>query len=154
MRKRMRLWPSLPAIAVPLLLVFTVLGCGEDELPREAISGTVSVDGKPLKTGVITFVPNGADIPTQAGAAIVEGKYSIEQSQGLVPGKYKAVVSSGEGSPEKQVDHVTDMPGMPPIPAKEVIPPQYGSNSILEATVTAGGKNQFDFNIVAVSGGK
>ncbi len=157
MRTPSRVKPDFPAFVVPLLLMFGVVGCGGDNLPREAISGTVTVDGKPLKAGVITFVPNAPDIPTQAGAAVVEGKYTIERAQGLVPGKYKVVVSSGggdEANAEKQVDHVTDMPGMPPVPAKETIPSTYGANSILEANVTAGGSNQFDFNLVAGAGGK
>jgi hypothetical protein len=132
------------------LLVFNATGCGGgDNLPREAVSGSVAIEGKPLKSGVITFVPQGPDVPTQGSTTIVDGAYSIPRAQGLVPGKYKAVISSGEGSQEKKVDTVTDMPGMPPVPAKEAIPSQYSTESILEANVTAGGKNQFDFNLTS-----
>lgn len=129
-------------------------GCGGgDNLPREAVSGMVTVEAKPLKSGLITFVPVDAATPTQGGATVLEGKYEIPKTVGLVPGKYKVVVSSGEGTPEKQVDKTNDMPGMPPVPAKEAIPAQYGANSILEATVTAGKDNRFDFNLVLGPGG-
>ena len=39
--------------------LFALLGCGgaEDDLPRQAISGTVTLDGKPLEAGSITFDP-------------------------------------------------------------------------------------------------
>jgi hypothetical protein len=140
--------------AIAALGLLNLAGCSGDNLPREAVSGSVTIDGNPLKSGAITFVPNGPDIPSQGGTPVVDGKYSIPRAQGLVPGKYKVVISSGEGTPEKKVDTATDMPGMPPIPAKQAIPPQYNAASILEATVTAGGKNQFDFNLTGGPRGK
>jgi len=128
-----------------ILILFS--GCGGDGLPRQAISGSISINGKPLKSGVVNFVPQSAEIPTQSGAAIIDGKYSIPKSTGLVPGKYKVVISSGEGSAEKKVDKVSDLPGMAPIPAKEAIPPEYNNNTSLEANVAAGGSNVFEFNL-------
>ncbi|MFM7316846.1 MAG: hypothetical protein ACKO5E_07840, partial [bacterium] len=76
-----------------LLVSITIVlsGCGGDGLPRQAISGSISINGKPLKSGVVNFVPQSAGMPTQSGAAIVEGKYSIPRATGLVPGKYKVV---------------------------------------------------------------
>lgn len=106
----------------------------------------MTVDEKPLKSGQITFVPSQADVPTQGGASIVDGKYSISRSSGLVPGKYKVVVNSGEGSEEKKVD-TNEAPGMPPVPVKQAIPAKYNSESILEANVAAGSSNQFTFNL-------
>jgi len=129
------------------LAVSQMIGCGGDGLPRQAVSGSISLNGKPLKSGVVNFVPQSADMPTQSGAAVIEGKYSITRATGLVPGKYKVVISSGEGSAEKKVDTVSDLPGMAPHPAKEAIPPEYNNNSTLEANVTAGGSNVFEFNL-------
>jgi hypothetical protein len=145
---------AVATTVVAALSVLTASGCGGDGLPRQGVSGSVSVDGKPLKSGSITFVPTEPDTPTQGGATVVDGSYSIPSAQGLVPGKYKVVLSSGEGTAEKKVDSTNDMPGMPPVPAKEVIPSQYGAQSVLEAGVTAGGKNQFDFNLTAGAQGK
>jgi hypothetical protein len=130
-----------------ILILILFSGCGGDGLPRQAISGSISINGKPLKSGVVNFVPQSAEIPTQSGAAIIDGKYNIPKSTGLVPGKYKVVISSGEGSAEKKVDKVSDLPGMAPIPAKEAIPPEYNNNTSLEANVAAGGSNVFEFNL-------
>jgi len=136
------------ATAIALLPGLGTTGCGGDSLPRQAVSGMVTLDEKPLKSGLVSFVPTVPDMPTQGGASIVDGKYSIPRSTGLVPGKYRVVVSSGEGSAEKKVD-MNEAPGMPPIPAKQAIPPTYNSASILEANVTDGGANQFDFNLTS-----
>src|SRR5262249_36161251 len=95
--------------AFPTLGRLNPAGRSADNVPREAVSGSVSIDGNPLKSGAITFVPNGPDIPSQGGTPVVDGKYSIPRAQGLVPGKYKVVISSGEGTPEKKVDTATDM---------------------------------------------
>jgi hypothetical protein len=136
-----------------LILVFVLpqlAGCGaSDNLPREAVSGAVAVEGKPLKSGLITFLPNEPNTPTQGGTLVLEGKYSIPKTQGLVPGKYRVVITSPEDKPEVIVDKTNNMPGMPPVPAKEVIPKQYNSESLLTAEVTAGGKNVFEFNLVS-----
>jgi hypothetical protein len=119
MRKRPPYGPFAAAAVSFLLLVPT--GCGSsDSLPREAVSGSVSLDRKPLETGMITFLPADASVPTQGGSPIVGGRYEIPRDQGLVPGKYKVVISSGADEPEKSVDKTNnDMPGMPPIPKKD-----------------------------------
>jgi hypothetical protein len=133
------------ALALPNLV-----GCGEsDKLPREAIKGSVTIEGTPLKSGLITFVPNESNTPTQGGAVVLEGKYTIPKNQGLVPGKYRIIITSPEDKPEIIFDKTNNAPGLPPIPAKEVIPRQYNSESLLTADITAGGKNEFDFNLVS-----
>jgi hypothetical protein len=137
------------AFLAPSLIL---MGCGAgDNLPREAISGSVAVDGKPLESGLITFQPDGTDVATQSGASVVQGKYTIPRDQGLVPGKYKVSITAAGNTPEKPVDSAfnNNMPGMPPIPAKEVIPSSYNSDSLLSAEVKAGSKNEFNFNLTA-----
>jgi len=144
---RFRLTASTLSLAC---LLPNLVGCGEsDKLPREAVSGTVSVEGKPLKSGLITFVPNESNTPTQGGALILEGKYTVPKNQGLVPGKYRIIITSPEDKGEIIFDKTNNAPGLPPIPAKEVIPRQYNSESLLSAEVTAGGKNIFEFNLVS-----
>jgi hypothetical protein len=140
---------------IPAFLLTSLAGCGEsDKLPREPISGSVTVEGKPLKSGLITFIPNESNTPTQGGALILEGKYSVPKNQGLVPGKYRIIITSPDDKPAEIVDKANNAPGMPPLPAKEVIPKQYNSESLLSAEVTAGGKNVFEFNLVSTPIGK
>ena len=57
-------------------------GCAgsEDDLPREAVSGTVTRDGKPLAEGSIQFTP-----ATNVGGAAIGGGSLIENGQFLHP---------------------------------------------------------------------
>ncbi|WP_406700199.1 hypothetical protein V5E97_15350 [Singulisphaera sp. Ch08] len=138
-----------------LTLSTHLVGCGSaDNLPRESVSGSVAIEGKPLAKGLITFLPSDSEIPTQGGGVIVDGKYSIPKDQGLVPGKYKIVISSTGDKPETVVDKTNDMPGMPPVLAKEAIPSQYNKESLLTADVKSGGKNVYEFNLTSASVGK
>lgn len=139
-----------------LLIAISVVvsGCGGgDSLPREEINGTVTIDGKPLNRGLITFVPAEANVTTQGGGPILDGKFSIPRIQGLVPGNYKVVISSPDDKPEEFPDKGfnNNAPGLPPIPAKEVVPAQYNKDSKLEATVRPSVKNIFDFTLTSVS---
>jgi hypothetical protein len=149
MRFHSRFGPIGPALALAALSLCAG-GCGgDDRLPRQAVSGTVSVKGTPLKAGVITFVPESKETPTQGGSPIVDGKYSIPRQQGLVPAKYRIVITSSEDKPEVFPDKGfnNDAPGMAPIPAKQVIPSQYNDKTLLVEEVRAGTNNIFDFDI-------
>src|SRR5262249_54495418 len=94
--------PRTGMVAVPFLVLLTsVAGCGGgDNLPRQEVNGSVTIDGKPLVRGLITFVPTSAEVSTQGGGPVLEGKFSIPRMQGLVPGKYKVVISSPDDKPE------------------------------------------------------
>ncbi len=136
------------AMLAACLAAAVAAGCSSDadELAREAVSGTVTFDGQPLERGAITFVPEG-QVPTQGGASITDGKYSIAKSEGLVAGNYNVAITSPLGDAEKAKDAVTNAPGMPPKPPKDLIPAQYNKKSTLKAEVKAGASNVFDFNL-------
>jgi hypothetical protein len=109
--------------------------CGSGEWGN--VSGTVSVDGEPLKTGTITFHPvaGGAD----AYGTITGGSYSISTGQdpGLKTGQYQVMVSATtipeSGSAEK---------------AKLLTPAKYATpqTSDLKADVHSG-SNRCDFKL-------
>lgn len=54
------------ASATAALLLFHLVGCGGDGLPREPVSGSITVDGKPLKSGMVMFTPTDPSMPTQS----------------------------------------------------------------------------------------
>jgi hypothetical protein len=121
-------------------------GCAgtEDDLPREAVHGTVKLNGEPLKQGRIQFQ---GTAPGSSG--IVDGNYSIPKAEGLVPGKYQVLIygAAGESQPAPAK---AEMPGDTPPPKKalkEPIPAKYNAQSKLTAEVTKGGPNQFDFDL-------
>ena len=66
----------------------TAAGCGSgDGIPRHTVSGNVTLDGKPLEDGQITFTPELAGNPA-AGATIKAGAYSLGRSEGPAAGPH------------------------------------------------------------------
>ena len=108
-RASLRIW------AVALAACWGCGGAG-DGYQRFPVQGTVQHDGKPLKSGVITFIPGGAGA---AGAAdVVDGAFSIPAAEGLSPGAYRVEVYSiqptgrkipSSDDPTVQVDETTNI---------------------------------------------
>jgi hypothetical protein len=121
-----------------LLLVMIwlpALGCGSAK--TFDVSGVVTLDGKPLPSGDIVFVP--ADKTRPVGVAIKDGRYQLRS----LPGKMRVEIRPGtEILPTKE----SMKAGRRQIVDEPYIPPQYNDSSTLSATIpTADGKNQFDF---------
>jgi hypothetical protein len=129
------------------VLALGLSGCGgsSDNLPREAVSGSVTMGGEPLAKGTIVFAPTSDKVATNATAEIVDGKYSIPRYEGLVPGSYKVAVSSLNQVAETKP--VRGLPGKIAPPAKNLIPAQYNTNTTLTKEVKAGETNTFDFEL-------
>ena len=149
------------AFSSGISVAFLLIGCqGGDGLPREAISGTVSMDDTPLKSGSIRFVPAASsDISTAVETPIVDGRFQVQASQGLSPGAYQVVVSSPQsGTPSEPKRARRARPGVAEDtsgtgaedapeepPTRETIPTKYNTATTLKAEVTKGGPNTFDF---------
>jgi hypothetical protein len=129
--------------AAPFLL-FVLVGCGGGD-NREGLSGTVTLNGKNLDRGVITFVSEG-NSPTQASAVVENGQYAIPQPQGLAPGKYKVSISSPDGkTPDADPNAAPGPSGN--FASKDRIPAKFNIQSKLEVEVKKGDPNKFDFSI-------
>jgi hypothetical protein len=121
-------------------------GCGDSAGGRQAVSGTVIFRGNPLDQGNIMFMLVSSEVPTRAGAGITNGKYEIAQMQGLVPGKYRVSISSGDGkNPDGAADTLPGPSGN--FSSKERIPRRYNIDSKFAVEVTREGPNKFDFNV-------
>jgi len=101
------------------------------------MSGTVTLDGKPLETGIIAFGSLQED-GVRSGAPLTNGKYAMAAARGLPPGTYRVRISAQEA--------VSDPTGDAP-PPKELIPAEYNVNSDKTVTVSADGPNEFNFDI-------
>lgn len=130
-----------------LALFGIVAGCGSGD-PRLPVSGTVSWKGKPLDTGTVEFLPADPGISTQSTAVVTNGAFNIPKEGGLVPGRYKVVVSSPDPKTQQ------GPPDAPPgerggYPAKDRIPPEYSTagKTKLTAEVKAGQENRFEFAV-------
>ena len=104
-------------------------------------TGTVAFDGVPVETGLIVFHPLDRGVAPQ-GASIVAGRFTIR----CRPGRHRVEIRGTRAIDESQVPPT--MPRLPDAPIREdFIPAAYNTESMLEATVTAGGPNLFDFEL-------
>jgi hypothetical protein len=124
-----------------------LVGCsaGDANLPELVpVSGTVTLDDKPLAKATVTFIPVGTTRGDGGFATTDEnGRYqllSLQRKPGAPVGAYRVVISKRvmpDGS------DVPDESDVAPIdsPAREMLPPQYSSeqDSTLSATVPEGG---------------
>jgi hypothetical protein len=130
------------------MLVALTCGCGSDNpLGRKAISGTVTVDGKPIPNGAVNFEPLQAG-GVGSGAVINDGAYGIDELEGLPPGKDRVSITALEGeaftvSPGK-------MPGDEDMPTttKSLIPEGWNADGKEDIEVKAEGPFEFNFEIV------
>ena len=136
---------SAKGIISAVLLLAAVVGCGEtNALNRQAIQGTVTLDGQPIPIGTIRFSPE-LQTGVASGGPIANGSYSIRAVDGLPPGKYLVRIyatqpdnSSEEGMPPGLA---TEKPGI------DLIPAQYNSSSELTCDVVDRNENRFVFDL-------
>jgi hypothetical protein len=115
-------------------------GCGQ---PGPSVVGTVLLDGDPLPSGRIRFVPVEGTRGPDAGAVIEEGKYSVGKS--LTVGKYRVEIHGvKESTMRKERDPIIPVHLIPA--AMEAVPPAYNAKSELIKTVEAG-VNTLDFDL-------
>ncbi|MBM3999665.1 MAG: hypothetical protein FJ297_09040 [Planctomycetes bacterium] len=126
----------------------SLIGCGKAN-PRKEVTGMITLKGEPLDQGVIEFHPLGEgtkELPaTMEGAVIAKGEYKVPVEQGLVPGKYKVIITSGDGINPSNPDGMPEPSGN--FVSKDRIPPAFNSESKVEVEVTSSGPNRFNFDV-------
>lgn len=130
-------WQWQVGIGIAALLCFLV-GCEEPNFG--SISGTVTVDGKPVAEGSIAFLPVNQDSFT-AGAVIEEGWYASHK----VPlGELRVEIRVPKKVGEQKLYDVPDSPVMPLL--EEALPARYNNRSELRIQVVAG-PNEHNFEL-------
>ncbi len=124
------------------ILMLALPGCGGSE--RLSLEGTVSLDGRPLEKGAISFRPQSGTKGPTAGAEIVEGKFSIPPSGGPLAGKFVVEITASGRTGHKIVNVRTDRLEEE---YTQILPARYNRQSELTAEVTAHGRNQFEFKL-------
>jgi len=133
---------------IALLLVFSVIGCGDG---TAVVRGTVAVNGEPMSDGSVTFEPadgNGRSVGTQ----ITDGRFEVPAGSRMTPGNKKVTIR-GSIKTGKQV------PAAPPAPPGVMVddlkfyPPPGGQPEIKEAEVKEG-DNELRFELTAKQPGK
>ena len=132
----MKLRSFAPCLFASLgLALLSGCGGGEDNTPPLfAVRGTVTLDGQPLPTGEVLFVPVDGHGRPDAGK-IADGKYELRCTQGA---KTVSITSTKE-VPAKQPGGIPDY--------ISVIPKQYNSATKLTADVKGSGENTVDFKL-------
>ena len=131
----MKLAHKAVVIIVVCSCLLPPIGCGSSEdsrLPsRDAVSGTVTLDGNKVDGGSITFFAE-KDVAAgiQASASIKDGKYEILVTPGLKKVKINQTV-------ETQTNIFENL-----------IPAKYNSETTLEANVSQENK-QFNFELLS-----
>lgn len=125
------------------LLLVLGAGCSSqtDQTPDLAeVTGTVTLDGKPLSDAVIDFFPQSAADKSQSrtstAATDAEGKYSLmydEKNTGAIPGEHVVRISKPDGGAE--------------VAGPETLPARYNESTTLKATVSKTSPNSIDFDL-------
>lgn len=94
-------------LGVVVLLIASIVGCGDGRPKRVAVSGQVLIDGQPLKFGSVRFVPE-AGRPSY-GELDQSGHFVLTcygEQDGVVLGTHRIEVAAGESlSPTKTKWH-------------------------------------------------
>ena len=121
--------------AVLLMMVVLVSGCGPSGPVRYPVSGEVTWEGEPVVKGYIVFEPANEGVAPDAGK-IEDGRYETE----VQAGKKKVRISA-----EREVGPYNPVMGSPE--RQSYIPSEYDVQTVLEATVTPDGENEFNFHL-------
>jgi hypothetical protein len=132
------------------LVLVAVVGCGKPYQVAQ-VSGTVTLDGKPLANASITFAPmatkdNAAPGPTATGLTDANGHYTLifdKNTPGAVVGKCRIYITSvvSDGT-------VSDKDGGGPVKRiKDKVPAKYNLNTELTYDVPVGGSDQANFEL-------
>lgn len=124
--------------------IVLVTGCGRGG-DRAGVHGMVTLAGSPLPYGVIEFYQPALDGPA-GGAAIVDGKYVVPRTHGLLPGEYRVVIRSEvEASAGASIQSTPDAAPPAKVAAaasgprfRDRIPAEFGDKSTLTASLQAG----------------
>jgi hypothetical protein len=105
-----------------------VAGCSDPYVGRKEVSGTVTLQGQPIKDGSIIFYPLDSK-ETQGGAQIIQGEYKMAGQNGLKPGKYLIRLTAGDGKTRAAGEQIAAPGGSTNIVSMDLIPEDWCAKS-------------------------
>jgi hypothetical protein len=117
-------------------LVGTLLAGGCQTDPFTDVSGTVTLDGKPLGAGEIIFLSPDNSATPSAGQ-IADGRFQFRAT----PGAKKVQINATRDSGRREKDGW--------VIRESIIPDRYHARTELTADVKAGGPNEFTFELTS-----
>lgn len=130
-------------VAVFLVLAAgAVSGCGTAG-NRVSVGGKVTVDGHPVESGTISFMPVTGTPGPSAGGPIRAGVYAISANAGPSPGKHRVEIKAMR----KTGKSVTDDFGNTKDQIEQFVPARYNSQSELTVELKPGGNRDVNFDL-------
>jgi hypothetical protein len=134
-------WRSFARVAFLALVAFCLLaGCSDST----TVSGTVTMDGQPVKSGAITFVKTDGDL-VRAGAVISDGAFQAK----LAPGKYR-IELTGQKVVGKRKQKAFDGTDEEVELTEELFPERYNAKTELSHEIKPG-PNKIDLKLNAAA---
>jgi hypothetical protein len=124
------------AVATLCVVLCAVMLAGCAKKPdRGTVTGSVTLDGQPLPSGVIHFVPADGKTAT-ADSMITDGKFSAS----VPPGDKKVSISAPKVTGKKRMFDKPDSPEVDVV--QELLPAKYNVQTQLTLTVNAGSQEK------------
>lgn len=124
-------------------LTLMALGCGGSSGPELInVSGTVTYQEKPVKDGVIKFIPAANSQTPSRTVVIKDGKYDAAGRAALGVGTYKIQITAYNGEPVATKSYpVSDAESEKnePKPREQILPEKYNKKSEIEALTIKSG---------------
>lgn len=115
-------------------------GCGpKDGVSRASVTGSVTLDGAPVPTGVILFIPQAGVIGPPVQIVIDKGVYRSDAAAGPTIGMNSVQISA-----VRKTGKIITVEGNKVEETEVYIPKRYNENSELSSDIKAG-ENKFDF---------
>lgn len=130
--------------------LLAVAGCGDEDIGRVPVEGTVTVDGMPMPSGSIVFVPAEGTKGPKAAAIVENGQFSLEREAGPVAGSHVVKVYENQPAAGTLDDPVAFAEASPDAGRGNPIAPRYNEASVLRATTTEDEPNQLSFAVERV----
>jgi len=125
--------PALRSFLGSAFLLAALAGCSRsDRPPLGIVTGTVTLDGRPLAAAAVHFTPNGPG-RTSLGSTDAAGAYRLRY--------LRDIEGANLDRHTVRIMTATEENG-----GREILPPRYHSATVLEATVQPG-TNRIDFSL-------
>jgi hypothetical protein len=123
-------------------LGWAVIGCGPSGPQRVAVSGSVTLDGRPVNNATIIFTPQGPGLA--AAAMIDDGKFVLSDLDGPTSGEHRIRINPNEADMEQASPAELALTARRP-----KIPKVYQADGQLQAVVTGESQQHLSFELTS-----
>lgn len=119
-------------------------GCGNSKYDLVTVTGTITMDGKPLEGASVKFQPKGGGAMS-FGKTDAQGRYQLETihgDPGAMVATHKVSVFKSSGSVDTSTEEVQPQ-------VKQLIPERYNYKSELTYEVKPGNNDAVDFTLTS-----